>query len=141
MVNIYNHLNLSFIFSSFYEIIIVSKVVGFMGEKLQKRIIFGYNRNSLNKFEINQAQALTARLLYELYADVESMGAISAKLEACNIPSPYNNSKWGKQAIAKILSYERYVGDEDYPQIIDTELFERVQNVRKSKQNEICETD
>jgi len=85
VVNIYNHLNLSFIFSSFYEIIIVSKVVGFMGEKLQKRIIFGYNRNSLNKFEINQAQALTARLLYELYADVESMGAISAKLEACNI--------------------------------------------------------
>lgn len=55
------------------------------------------------------------------------MQAISSKLELCNIPSPYNNAKWGKQAIAKILSYERYVGDDDYPQIIHKELFERVQ--------------
>ncbi len=107
-----------------------------MNEKAQKRMVFGYNRNVFNLFEINQAQALAVKLLFELYADGYSMQAISTKLELCNIPSPpspYNNAKWGKQAIAKILSYERYVGDDDYPQIIDKELFERVQEVRQRK--------
>lgn len=104
-----------------------------MTEKVQKRMAFGYNRNVFNLFEINQARALAVKLLFELYADGNSMQAISTKLELCNIPSPYNNAKWGKQAIAKILSYERYVGDDDYPQIIDKELFEIVQEVRQRK--------
>ena len=104
-----------------------------MTEKVQKRIVFGYNRNALNRFEINQSQALAVKLLFELYADGESMQSISTKLELCNVPSPYNNPKWGKQAIAKILSYERYIGDENYPQIIENKLFDRVQKVRQTK--------
>jgi hypothetical protein len=63
-----------------------------MAKKVQKRIIFGYNRNALNHFEINQAQVLAVKLLFELYADGESMQAISTRLELCDIPSPYNNS-------------------------------------------------
>lgn len=55
---------------------------------------------------------MIVKLIYELYADGESMGSISDRLEACSIPLPYNNPKWGNQAISKILSYERYIGDE-----------------------------
>nr|WP_281418708.1 recombinase family protein [Clostridium frigoris] len=76
---------------------------------------------------------MTVKLIYELYADGESMGSISARFESCSIPSPYNNPKWGKQAISKILSYERYIGDENYPKIIDEELINRVQRVRLEK--------
>ena len=47
---------------------------------------------------------MAVKLLYELYADRESMRAISAKLEARNIPSPYNNPTWGNQAISNILA-------------------------------------
>lgn len=104
-----------------------------MTERIQKRIAFGYNRNALNRIEINSPQAMTVKLIFELYADGESLQSISTKLEACNIPSPYNNPKWGKQAIAKILSYERYIGNIDYPQIIEKELFQRVQMVKESK--------
>ena len=104
-----------------------------MDKKVQKRIAFGYNRGFSNKIEINELQAMTVKLIYELYADGESMGSISARLESCSIPSPYNNPKWGNQAISKILSYERYIGDENYPKIIDEELFNRVQRVRLEK--------
>jgi hypothetical protein len=102
-------------------------------KKVQKRITFGYNRGFSNKIEINELQAMTVKLIYELYADGESMKSISARLESCSIPSPYNNPKWGNQAISKILSYERYIGDEDYAKIIDEDLFKEVQRIRLTK--------
>jgi len=79
-----------------------------MIERIQKRIAFGYNRNALNRIEINIPQAMTVKLIFELYADGES-----------------------RQSIAKILSYERYIGNTDYPQIIEKELFQRVQMVKE----------
>ncbi len=104
-----------------------------MSDKIQKRIAFGYNRGPANQIEINEAQAMTVKLLYEYYADGLRIRAIAEKLESHGIPSPYNNPKWGTQAIANILSYERYVGEVDYPAIIDRYLFDRVQVIRKSR--------
>ena len=62
-----------------------------MTDKTQKRIAFGYNRGPVNKIEINEAQAMTVKLLYEYYAEGLSIRAISDKLESHGIPSPYNN--------------------------------------------------
>ena len=104
-----------------------------MTDKIQKRITFGYNRGPVNQIEINDAQAITVKLIYEYYAERLSISAISQKLESHGIPSPYNNPKWGTQAIANILSYERYVGDDDYPAIISQDLFDRVQKIRLSR--------
>ena len=104
-----------------------------MTDKIQKRIAFGYNRGPGNKIEINDAQAMTVKLIYEYYSEELSIRAISEKLETHGIPSPYNNPKWGTQAIANILSYERYIGDDDYPAIINRDLFDRVQAIRLSR--------
>ncbi|NLM77643.1 MAG: hypothetical protein GX173_06100 [Ruminococcaceae bacterium] len=62
-----------------------------------------------------------------------SIRAIAEKFESHGIPSPYNNLKWGTQAIANILSYDRYMGDADYRAIIDRDLFDRVQAIRHSR--------
>jgi Recombinase. len=70
-----------------------------MTERIQKRIAFGYKRNALSRIEVNLPQAMTVKLIFELYADGKSLQSISTKLGVCNIPSPYNNPKWGKQAI------------------------------------------
>jgi len=104
-----------------------------MTDKTQKRIAFGYNRGPVNKIEINEAQAMTVKLIYEYYAEGLSIRVISKKFETLGIPSPFNNPKWGTQAIANILSYERYVGDDDYPVIISRDLFDRVQAIRLSR--------
>lgn len=104
-----------------------------MPEKIQKRIAFGYNRGPANQMEINEAQAMTVKLLYEYYADGLSVRAIAEKLELCGIPSPFNKPKWGTQAIANILSYDRYIGNDDYPAIIERDLYDRVQAVRQSR--------
>lgn len=99
----------------------------------QNRIAFGYNRNEINRIIINETQALTVKLIFELYAEGKSLDNISRQLAACEIPSPYNNPKWGKQALSKILSYERYHGTDDYPKIIDQELYDRVLEIRQSR--------
>jgi site-specific DNA recombinase len=104
-----------------------------MSDKIQKRIAFGYDRSEYNRIVINPSQSMAVKLLYACYADGESMGAISSRFQACGIPSPYNHAKWGRQAIANILSYERYTGDSDYPAIIDRDLFDRVQAIRQSR--------
>lgn len=103
-----------------------------MSDKYQKRIAFGYSRGPANQIEIHQAQALVVKLLFEYYTEGFSIRNIAEKLESHGIPSPYNKPKWGTQTIANILSYERYVGDDDYPAIIDRELYDRVQEIRKS---------
>ena len=99
----------------------------------QKRIAFGYNRNESNRIIVNEPQALTVKLIFELYAEGKSLEKISQQLAACEIPSAYNNPKWGKQALSKILSYERYLGTVDYPKIIDHELYDRVLKIRQSR--------
>lgn len=104
-----------------------------MSDKIQKRIAFGYNKGPANQLEINQAQEMAVKLLYEYYTEGLSLRAIAEKLESHGIPSPYNNPKWGIQAIANILSYERYVGDVDYPAIINRDLFDHVQAIRSTR--------
>lgn len=99
----------------------------------QKRIAFGYNRSESNRIIINEPQALTVKLIFELYAKGKSLEKISQQLAACEIPSPYNNPKWGKQALSKILSYERYLGTADYPKIIDQGLYDLVLVIRQSR--------
>lgn len=66
-----------------------------MSDKTQRRITFGYNREPVNQIEINKAQAITLKLLFEYYAEGLSIRAIADKLEAHGIPSPYNNSNMG----------------------------------------------
>ena len=100
----------------------------------QKRIAFGYSRDGRNRIVIHPLQSQAVRLIFELYADGQSLEKISSQFLACGLPSPYNKPRWGKQALSKILSYERYLGNEDYPRIIEPDLFEHVMAVRQSRQ-------
>lgn len=100
----------------------------------QKRIAFGYSRDGRNRIVIHPLQSQAVRLIFELYADGQSLDKIANWFFACGIPSPYNNPRWGKQALSKILSYERYLGNEGYPKIIEVDLFNRVKAVRQSRQ-------
>ncbi len=101
--------------------------------KEQIRIAFGYNRSPSNKIEINEGQAAAINLIYSWYAEGDSIGTIKERLESAMVPSPQNKPKWGKQSLHNILTYDRYVGDEIYPKILDAELYEKVRKVMQSK--------
>jgi hypothetical protein len=99
---------------------------------IQKRISFGYTRNALNKIVIYQEQAEVVKLIFELYAMEQSLSAISKILEMYHIPSPSNKPVWGRQIISNVLSNENYLGNDDYTQIIEQELWNSAQRIKSS---------
>ncbi len=99
----------------------------------QKRIAFGYNRNEANKIELHLGQAAAVELIYKSYIGGMSIAEIVGMLEGIAAPSPQNKPKWGKQAIANTLSNPHYLGDDNYPKIIDFELFNEVQELKAKR--------
>ncbi len=99
----------------------------------QKRISFGYNRGPANQIELHPTQALAVKLIYESYADRQSIASIIKMMENAEIPSPQNKSRWSKQTVANILSNPHYVGSTDYPQIIEQILYNSVQTQKTKR--------
>ena len=92
----------------------------------QRRIAFGYNRKTANKIELHTGQAAAVKLIYHSYVGDMSIAEIKDMLESASVPSLQSKSKWSKQTISNILSNPHYIGDVDYPKIIDPELFDLV---------------
>lgn len=99
----------------------------------QRRIAFGYNRDQTNRIILHTGQAAAVKLIYQSYADGQTITAIAEMLKNAGIPSPQNKPTWGKQTIANILSNPHYLGDADYPRIIDTELYDAVQRIKEKR--------
>jgi site-specific DNA recombinase len=97
----------------------------------QKRIAFGYFREGKHSIILHEGQAAAVKLIFEYYSEGRSMAFIQETFENIGIPSPLNNKKWNKQAIANILSNSHYLGDETYPTIISKEQFELAQKMKK----------
>lgn len=97
----------------------------------QKRIAFGYNRNSKNEIVIHQGQAAAVKLIFAYYLEGCSIAKIKENLESIGIPSPLNGEKWSKQTLANILSNPHYLGDEFYPTIIPEEQYNLAQTKKR----------
>ena len=97
----------------------------------QKRIAFGYNRNSKSEIVIHPGQAAAVKLIFDYYLEGCSMAKIKENLESMGIPSPLNGKKWSKQTLANILSNPHYLGDEFYPTIVLEEQYNLAQTKKR----------
>lgn len=94
--------------------------------KMQKRVFFGYDRNSLGEFIIWEEQAKVVRYIFSTYACGYSLAFIADELKQIGILSPTNKPIWGRQIINNILKNKKYLGDQDYPQIVENDIFKKV---------------
>ncbi len=97
----------------------------------QKRIAFGYNRNSKNEIVIHPGQAAAVKLIFDYYLEGCSMDKIKDNLESMSIPSPLNGKKWSKQTLANVLSNPHYIGNELYPTIVSEEQYKLAQTKKR----------
>ena len=97
----------------------------------QKRIAFGYNRNSKSEIVIHPGQAAAVKLIFDYYLEGCSMVKIKENLESMGIPSPLNGKKWSKQTLANILSNPHYLGDELYPTMVSEEQYNLAQTKKR----------
>ena len=92
---------------------------------------FGY-RMEFGKVVIDPNESSWVVYIYEQYILGESFKSLSDNL--CGIGIHYDADKsWNKNMVARILQDRRYTGDDRYPPIIDTCIFQQVDQKRKKK--------
>jgi len=69
----------------------------------------GYNTKN-GKLTINEDEAKTVRLIFDLYLSGLGIYRIQKELENRNIPSPNGSSRWSTATILIILKNEKYIG-------------------------------
>lgn len=132
--------------------------------RLYARKCFGYNQCETGEVVINQEQAVVFRRIFDLCIRGYSIGMIIKELSCTNIKSPQEKDKWSKRAIQTMPTNEKYIGNvllgktytgqisnnqqkvnrgaqEQYlmknahESIIQTDVFEEVQEAMKCKIN------
>ena len=78
--------------------------------KMAQRKCYGYDTGPDGELCINPEEAAVVRWIFERYLDGDSLGKITAGLEAQGIPSPTGKPKWNREAINRLISNEKYTG-------------------------------
>ena len=71
--------------------------------------------------------------VYERYCSGETFKQIADSLTARGVKYLENNSQWNKNNVARLIDDSRYLGNEEYPQIVPAELYERVRTCREGR--------
>ena len=89
---------------------------------IQNRTIpYGYKKE-MGKIKINIEESKIIKRIYLEYAQGESYKKIAESLTAEKINYLENKAVWNKNMIARILQNNKYLGTEEYPQIICEEI-------------------
>ena len=110
------------------------------GGNLGFNIPYGYDyENGL--LELNQNEKENVEKIYDMYINGNSMIKIAEYFNKNNIPTKKNKT-WRSQTISRILKnplycgkfhWEKYVHDDVYPVIIESEKYNLVQEIIKNK--------
>lgn len=73
--------------------------------------ILGYKRGDGDSLVIDETQAPTVRLIYQLFLEGKSITEIKHELEAKKLLTPRGKTRWAVSTIRSILSNEKYKGD------------------------------
>jgi hypothetical protein len=92
-------------------------------------------RNGKVLFEEEKANVV--RKVFTDYLSGISTYAIARELTASGILNANNKPSWNHGSVGKILENVKYLGDEMYPQLIDTKIFEQVQNRRQEQRKKL----
>ena len=96
-------------------------------------IPFGYQMLN-GKIMINEQESTVVKQIFRDYANGKSFGKIAV---AMTIPYSEKRTSWGISNVARILENERYTGINNYPRIIEKQLFKKAVEIR-NKQKERC---
>lgn len=128
------------------------------------RHFLGYDRGANGELQVNLEQAETVQMIYRMFLDGYSFYRIAAELTKRGISTPYGLQIWNGRTVKNILQNEKYRGDAllqkrysrdfldremrknegavpqyyivgNHEAIIDTEMFQRVQEELKRRES------
>ncbi|MFI3325441.1 MAG: recombinase family protein [Clostridia bacterium] len=71
---------------------------------------------------INETESAVIKTIYKMYANKNSYLKIAKFLTEEKIKYTENKAVWNKNMVARILQNHKYLGEENYPQIIEHEI-------------------
>lgn len=97
--------------------------------KKNRNIPFGYCMIN-GKYAVNSIEAAAVKQIFTEYSAGKSLNEIAAKMVV-----PYHSDKplWNKNTVKRVLENRRYIGECGYPQIIESQIFNDVQNIKSRK--------
>lgn len=99
---------------------------------MQRHMPIGYKLVD-GKIQLDEPKAAVVKRIFADYLSGASTSALAKRLTEMGFPNANNKASWNHGSIGKILENVKYLGDELYPQMISTELFEQVQKRRKER--------
>lgn len=103
---------------------------------VQRHMPIGYSLME-GKIQIDESKSIIVKRIFRDYAAGASLLVIARELKAEGFLNANNQPQWYHGTVSKILDNVKYQGDELYPQLIDKELFGKVQNCRKERCTEL----
>ncbi len=97
-----------------------------------RRILYGYRKEQFN-FYVVPEEGLIVREIFKEYVDGKPLKAIAESLTNRQIVYYKDKTDWTKNAVCRILENKHYIGDSEYPKIIDENIFLKAENLRLSK--------
>ncbi|OFR69625.1 recombinase family protein [Corynebacterium sp. HMSC078H07] len=73
--------------------------------------LLGYKKGADGNLAIDETQAPTVRLIYQLFLDGSSITEIRAELQRRGILTPRGKTNWSTSTVRSILTNEKYKGD------------------------------
>lgn len=103
---------------------------------MQRHTPIGFRMRN-GKIYIEEEKANVVRKVFDDYLSGNSTYAIAKELTAKGVLNANNKPSWNHGSVGKILENIKYLGDEMYPLMIETETFEQVQNRREEQRKRL----
>ena len=97
-----------------------------------RTILYGYNKKQFEYF-INEDEAVIVRRVFDEYLSGKTLSQIGVGLSNERIPYYKDKTLWSKQLVRRIIENAHYIGDNEYPAIIDESIYEKANELRLEK--------
>lgn len=103
-----------------------------------RRIPFGYKMEN-GEITTEPKEVYAVVRIFDEYIGGKSLADIANMLQAEGIPyHPFEDCKWNKNMVKRILENKRYLGDEKYPQLVGETKFRKANDVKIKRANNLC---
>lgn len=94
--------------------------------------LYGYQVEN-GKTVIHNEESEVVKRVFSLYVEGETLNSIATMLTEENVAYFQDEVKWNKNTIKRMIENEKYMGNEVYPTIISTSLFNQTKAVKERK--------
>lgn len=94
--------------------------------------LYGYQVKN-GKTVVHDEESEVVKKVFSLYVEGNTLNSIASMLTEKKIVYFQDEVKWNKNTINRMLENEKYMGNEIYPMIISTSLFDKAKSIKEKK--------